>query len=96
MVSFYCPGCNFPHRVDPKKWTVDLQHDTIRPSVLVRGVNRPDELETDENGDYIFENGVEKGSHPIRCHSFVRNGEIQYLNDCTHQLAGQVVNMEEI
>ena len=30
-----------------------------------------------------------------RCHSFVRNGSIQFLNDCTHDLAGKTVKMEE-
>jgi len=31
----------------------------------------------------------------IRCHSFVRDGKIQYLSDCTHALAGQTVELEE-
>lgn len=26
-----------------------------------------------------------------RCHSFVRDGSIQYLTDCTHALAGQTL-----
>jgi len=25
------------------------------------------------------------------CHSFVKAGQIQFLNDCTHELAGQTV-----
>jgi hypothetical protein len=29
-----------------------------------------------------------------RCHSFVREGKIQFLSDCTHDLAGQTVKME--
>lgn len=33
---------------------------------------------------------------PQRCHSFVRDGQIQYLSDCTHALAGQTVSMEEL
>jgi hypothetical protein len=28
-----------------------------------------------------------------RCHSFVTDGQIQFLNDCTHALAGQTVKM---
>ena len=28
-----------------------------------------------------------------RCHSFIRDGEIQYLADCTHELVGQTVGM---
>jgi len=73
MVAFYCPGCECSHMVDPKRWAVDMENDTIHPSVLVRG-----------------------GETNMRCHSFVRNGKIQYLNDCTHSLAGKIVDMEEI
>lgn len=30
------------------------------------------------------------------CHSFVRNGQIQYLNDCTHELKGQTIDLPNI
>lgn len=30
------------------------------------------------------------------CHSFVRDGKIQYLSDCTHDLAGQTIELPEI
>lgn len=30
-----------------------------------------------------------------RCHSFVRGGKIEYLSDCHHELAGQIVEMLE-
>ncbi len=30
-----------------------------------------------------------------RCHSFVRDGKIEYLSDCHHALAGQTVDMLE-
>ncbi|WP_333986115.1 DUF6527 family protein [Burkholderia orbicola] len=30
------------------------------------------------------------------CHSFVRDGRIQYLDDCTHALAGQTIDLPEI
>jgi hypothetical protein len=29
-----------------------------------------------------------------RCHTFVKNGQIEFLSDCTHELAGKTVNME--
>lgn len=28
---------------------------------------------------------------PAVCHSFIRDGQIQFLSDCTHALAGQTV-----
>lgn len=30
-----------------------------------------------------------------RCHSFVKEGYIQFLNDCHHKLAGQTVKLPE-
>ena len=30
---------------------------------------------------------------PKVCHTFVTDGRIQYLGDCTHALAGQTVDM---
>ena len=29
-----------------------------------------------------------------RCHLFVREGMVQYLSDCTHEMAGQTVPIE--
>jgi len=29
------------------------------------------------------------------CHSFVTDGNIQFLSDCTHELAGQTVELED-
>lgn len=33
---------------------------------------------------------------PYRCHSFVRDGKIEYLSDCTHALAGKTVELPAI
>jgi hypothetical protein len=30
-----------------------------------------------------------------RCHSFVRDGKIQFLGDCTHKMAGQTVDLPD-
>jgi len=30
------------------------------------------------------------------CHSFVKEGKMQFLNDCTHDLAGQTVDLPEL
>lgn len=40
-----------------------------------------------------------QGNHagkPWRCHSFVRDGCIEYLSDCTHSMAGQTVELPVI
>ena len=33
---------------------------------------------------------------PYVCHSFVRAGKIEYLNDCTHELAGKTVPLPDV
>jgi len=37
---------------------------------------------------------VNKDNPKSRCHSFVRDGKIQFLSDCHHELAGQTVDLE--
>lgn len=39
---------------------------------------------------------AESFSYPEKnrvCHSFVKNNKIEYLNDCTHKMAGMTVDM---
>jgi len=31
-----------------------------------------------------------------RCHSFIRDGRIQFLSDCEHSLAGKTVDLPEL
>jgi hypothetical protein len=31
-----------------------------------------------------------------RCHSFVKEGKIQFLSDCEHSLAGQTIELPEV
>jgi len=35
-------------------------------------------------------------SEKVVCHSFVTDGKIQYLSDCTHKFAGQTLDLEDI
>lgn len=78
-VWFWCPGCDSPHRV----------------------LTDPPEQAWGWNGDLTaptFTPSVlvtRPGGIPDRCHSFVTDGRIQYLTDCTHALAGQTVPLPE-
>lgn len=38
--------------------------------------------------------GCGKAPVDFVCHSYVRDGQIQFLGDCTHKLAGQTVPLE--
>lgn len=93
LVAFHCPGCGELHMIntdatDRPAWSFDGNYDapTFAPSILVRGKRRI----TDNEYRRIM--AGEKIELPERtCHSFVRGGQIEFLGDCTHALAGQTV-----
>lgn len=105
-LSFRCPGCNITHRIQygtgdgPRwSWNGDFETPTFLPSVSVRGIR---EDLTDAEWDQYevdYSNGgseaVLSGRFATRCHSFVTDGRIQFLGDCTHELAGQTVDLPE-
>ena len=82
---FFCPGCESPHAVNTVKngphwdYNNDPASPTFSPSILITCVWAH----------------VEPGWKNDVCHSFVKNGKIQFLNDCTHKLAGQTVDLPE-
>ena len=39
---------------------------------------------------------VTRPSGGARCHCFIVDGQIQFLGDCTHALAGQTVPMDDL
>ena len=89
ILMFYCDGCKEAHQIDSSKWEFngDMNKPTFSPSYLVWNDPNPDaDPKYDPKGK--FRNG-------FRCHSFITQGEIQYLSDCTHRLAGKTVAMKE-
>lgn len=95
-VSFKCPGCGDGHAVPTGEggwgWNGDLQRPTLTPSLLVRSGHYTDGWKP---GDGCW-CGKDYGLECYRCHSFVRDGKIQFLGDSTHKLAGQTVDLAEI
>jgi len=79
VVLFKCPGCGHCHGV----WT-----NPAKPNEMTGAHWR-------WNGDRYkptFEPSIlSRGEHT--CHSFVRDGKIQFLTDCTHAMAGQTVDL---
>jgi hypothetical protein len=92
--AFYCPGCKCHHWFkttgNSPRWTFNgnMDQPTVRPSILVNHGVYPD-------GDLKTVNGKVAGYKKIRCHLFITDGKIQYLSDCTHELAGQTIEMQE-
>jgi len=99
MIMFECPGCECVHGVSVNGqpnamgatwgWNGDFVRPTFTPSILVRGTMPI----TDQQRDRIMA-GEPFLPKDVVCHSFVRDGQIQFLPDCTHKLAGQTVPME--
>ncbi|TAA18202.1 ammonia monooxygenase [Pseudoxanthomonas winnipegensis] len=94
---FVCPGCGDSHVVGigpkPPTWTWDgsFDHPTLSPSILVTSAD----YMTDADYERLAA-GEAVEPRPLLCHSFVRNGRIEFLSDCTHALAGTTVDLPEI
>lgn len=95
---FWCPGCVCGHGVWTTKrngvsavWSFNdnMEKPTFNPSILVR--HKRDV--TDDEAKRIM-SGEKLDIPETVCHSFVRDGCIQYLGDCTHEFAGKTIPME--
>lgn len=94
QIKFWCPGCgeyHYVHVEGVKPWDFNgnLVEPTFYPSVKVSGTVPV----TDEEISRIMA-GVKIDPVPTVCHSYVRDGHIEFLSDCTHALAGQTVRMK--
>jgi hypothetical protein len=84
-----CPACAMGHML--KGWTFNgnLERPTFTPSLLVTGQLRfptDEELERITTGEKVdIPDGI--------CHSYITDGNIQYLTDCTHAFAGKTLEL---
>lgn len=85
---FFCPGCKSGHMIrhgegpGPRwTWNGDADRPTFSPSVLVT---------------YSGSDAGKDGAPPAVCHTFVTDGRIQFLSDCSHELAGQTVELPDL
>jgi hypothetical protein len=100
---FWCKGCNCYHGVPidktkPLYWDFNGDYDkpTLNPSILVKSGHYLDNHQGSCWCTYNAEHPDDEASFKcLLCHSFIRDGKIQYLSDCSHELAGQTVELEE-
>lgn len=97
IAMFFCPACDThhgPHVTGPSPvwgWNGSVDRPTFTPSIRVTGKR------TITDDEYKRIMAGERLDIPDRvCHSFVTDGRIQYLPDCTHALAGQTIDLPEI
>jgi hypothetical protein len=85
-VAYYCPGCKGVHVVWHKgkvawDWNGDADKPTLSPSIRIYMLAK-------------IESGVSIPEKTL-CHCFVKDGNIEFLSDCAHKLAGQTVPIPE-
>lgn len=102
-LMFKCPGCSTQHALKVSgpgavwTWNGDVRSPTLSPSVLVRTGHYVE----GHKGDTCW--CTWSREHPDEpapficavCHSFIVDGYIQFLDDCTHALVGQTVALPE-
>ena len=96
---FDCPGCKCAHSFDAKKWSFNgnFGKPTFSPSLLVTSGCKC----SNHDGGDCWCNYEERFKEPAPykcfvCHSFVENGFIRFLGDCTHELANQTVELTDV
>ena len=79
---FDCPGCKCSHFINTNPaygGTWEFNKDMERPTV---------------SPSLLINQGSVNPAQP-QCHIFINNGMIQFLGDCTHELAGTTVPMPD-
>ncbi len=93
----WCPGCEEAHYIqtagDGPNWSFDgnVEKPTFGPSVKIEWTGGS------MGGTNIEKNSVcidkEKDRWQSICHYFIRNGQIEYCSDSTHQLSGKTISL---
>jgi Family of unknown function (DUF6527) len=83
-VGFHCPGCGHGHEIP-----VTLGKQTERTWQWNGSMEKPT-----FHPSISVNRGKANPTAPI-CHSWVKDGRIQFLNDCDHHLKGQTVDLPE-
>lgn len=101
-LTFWCPGCQEAHGVCIKRpkdetgpvwgWNGSVERPTFTPSIVLQR-QRWEPPVTHENLEDWKREPWEQSQVNAVCHSFVTNGRIEFLGDCTHALAGQTVDL---
>jgi hypothetical protein len=88
---YYCPGCDNLHCIAIRPDTSDNGASWEFSGTFQCPTYYPSQLNTHSSF-------AGHGKPPQRhvCHTFITEGKIQFLSDCTHSLAGQTVDLPDI
>jgi hypothetical protein len=95
--QIWCPACQEIHLILPKTATVygksgagdgwnfngNKEVPSFTPSVKIRT-------------GYYFQPDKHKPDEGVLCHFYITNGEIRYCPDCSHDLKGQTLPLEDL
>lgn len=83
MYVFWCPGCNCSHGFKTKETTDNLHHQWKWNGDMEKPTVTPSI-------------GTFMDLPNQRCHLFMKNGQLQFLSDSFHFLAGQTIDMVDV
>lgn len=111
-LGYWCQGCEQMHQVAVGEgpgprwgWNGDVEKPTFTPSVLVwwtepANIGNPEALRRDVSEAQARrdagEQNVKVPQVDKRCHTFITDGRVQFLGDCTHQYAGQTLDLPDL
>lgn len=97
QVDWTPPGMERSPDMHPDLWGFngDLERPTFTPSLLLRYDRHEPPVTVSNMAEWERQPWPQKVV-PYVCHSFINAGRIQFLGDCTHELAGQTVDLLEI
>lgn len=100
-IHFRCPGCRKAHGITVgdgpgPRWGYngDPVSPTFTPSILVRSTTWIPPVTPENLDDWERAPWPQTHAESV-CHSFVTDGRIRFLGDCTHALAGQTVDLPD-
>lgn len=79
----------------PNSWIFDGNYETptVSPSVKITGKQTVKD-EQGETGDWIC--GADGKALDLCCHYILTMGQLNFCDDCTHELAGKTVPLPEL
>ena len=102
-LGYWCQGCDMLHQVwvgegpGPRwGWNGDVERPTFTPSVLVRWHQWEPPATTLEVRDKIKSGEIVQTKVEKVCHTFITDGKVQFLGDCTHQYAWQTLDLPDL
>jgi len=80
LVVYRCPACKHQHSVPFKRWNWNGDVDKPTLHPSVR---------------HFYTDNENKVQHTV-CHYFIKEGKIEYCNDCPHSMKGQTVELPDV